>query len=151
MNTEEKIYSLMAQAEDMQAHAEKLQNGAEKTFAGLPLAVEQAGQKIRSTGLLGALFVLAVGVVVATVAVAGIWWGTSSLRDEAAELRSTIVTLRQYAAEERRTLQELEGKTWGLELVQYKEGNRGIVLPKGLKFERAATIENGKTALIIKP
>lgn len=151
MNTEEKIYSLMAQAEDMQAHAEKLQNGAEKTFAGLPLAVEQAGQKIRSTGLLGALFVLTVGVVVATVAVAGIWWGTSSLRDEAAELRSTIVTLRQYAAEERRTLQELEGKTWGLELVQYKEGNRGIVLPKGLKFERAATIENGKTALIIKP
>ena len=62
MNTEEKIYSLMAQAEDMQAHAEKLQNGAEKTFAGLPLAVEQAGKKIRSTGLLGALFLLAVGV-----------------------------------------------------------------------------------------
>ena len=151
MNTEEKIYSLMAQAEDMQAHAEKLQNRADKTFAGLPLAVEQAGQKIRSTGLLGALFVLAVGVVVAAVAVAGVWWGTSSLRDEAAELRSTIATLRQYAAEERRTLQELEGKTWGLELVQYKEGNRGIVLPRGLKFERAAAIENGKTALIIKP
>ena len=52
---EEKIYALMAQAEDMQAHAEKLQKGADKTFAGLPLAVEQAGQKIRSTGLLGAL------------------------------------------------------------------------------------------------
>ena len=68
----EKIYSLMAQAEDMQAHAEKLQNGAEKTFAGLPLAVEQAGQKIRSTTLLGALFVLAVGVVVSSVAVAGV-------------------------------------------------------------------------------
>ncbi len=151
MNTEEKIYSLMAQAEDMQAHAEKLQNGAEKTFAGLPLAVEQAGQKIRSTTLLGALFVLAVGVVVSSVAVAGVWWGTSSLRDEAAELRSTIGTLKQYVAVEQRTLQELEGKTWRLELVQYREGGRGIILPKGLKFERAATLENGKTALIIKP
>lgn len=99
MNTEEKIYSLMAQAEDMQTHAEKLQNGAEKTFAGLPLAVEQAGQKIRSTGLLGALFVLAVGVVVATVAVAGIWWGTSSLRDEAAGLRAEVAALEAQANE----------------------------------------------------
>lgn len=122
MNTEEKIYSLMAQAEDMQAHAEKLQNGAEKTFSELPLAVEQAGQKIRSTGLLGGLFLLAVGMVVSTVAVVGIRWCTSQLRDEAAELHSTIATLKQYAAEERRTLQELEGKTWRLELVQYREG-----------------------------
>ena len=97
MNTEEKIYSLMAQAEDMQAHAEKLQNGAEKTFAGLPLAVEQAGQKIRSTGLLGALFVLAVGGVVAAVAVAGIWWGTSSLRDEAKRLRAEVAALEAQA------------------------------------------------------
>ena len=70
MNTEEKIYSLMAQAEDMQAHAEKLQNGAQEAFKALPLAVESAGEKIRSTGLLGALFVLAVGGVVAAVAVA---------------------------------------------------------------------------------
>ena len=99
MNTEEKIYSLMAQAEDMQAHAEKLQNGAEKTFAGLPLTVEQAGKKIRSTGLLGALFLLAVGVVVATIAVAGIWWGTSSLRDEAAELRAEVAALKAQANE----------------------------------------------------
>lgn len=99
MNTEEKIYSLMAQAEDMQAHAEKLQNGAEKTFAGLPLAVEQAGQKIRSTGLLGALFVLTVGVVVSAIAVAGIWWGTSRLRDEAAELRAEVTALEARANE----------------------------------------------------
>lgn len=99
MNTEEKIYSLMVQAEDMQAHAEKLQNGAEKTFAGLPLAVEQAGQKIRSTGLLGALFVLAVGVVVSSVAVAGVWWGTSSLRDEAAGLRAEVAALEAQANE----------------------------------------------------
>ena len=99
MNMEEKIYSLMAQAEDMQAHAEKLQNGAEKTFAGLPLAVEQAGQKIRSTALLGALFVLAVGVVVSSVAVAGVWWGTSSLRDEAAGLRAEVTALETQAKE----------------------------------------------------
>lgn len=99
MNTEEKIYSLMAQAEDMQAHAEKLQNGVEKTFAGLPLAVEQAGQKIRSATLLGALFVLAVGVVVSSVAVAAVWWGTSSLRDEATGLRAEVAALEVQANE----------------------------------------------------
>lgn len=47
---EEKIYSLMAQAEDMQAHAEKLQNGAEKTFAGLPLVWNKQGKKYALRG-----------------------------------------------------------------------------------------------------
>ena len=97
MNMEEKIYALMAQAEDIQSQAEKLQQGADKTFVGLSLAVEQAGQKIRATGLLGALYVLAVGGVVAAVAVAGIWWGTSSLRDEAAKLRAEVVALEAQA------------------------------------------------------
>lgn len=144
MNTEEKIYSLMAQAEDMQAHAEKLQNGAEKTFAGLPLAVEQAGQKIRSTGLLGALFLLAVGVVVAAVAVAGIWWGTSRLRDEAAELKASIIAMEATAV-------QLEGKTWGLELVDYGKEGRGILLPKGVKVDRTGNVPDGRAAIVIKP
>ena len=50
---EEKLFELMAQAEDLQNHAAKLQKEAQEVFSALPLAVEQAGQKIRSTGLLG--------------------------------------------------------------------------------------------------
>lgn len=96
---EEKLFELMTQAEDLQKHAVKLQNKAQETFSALPLAVEQAGQKIRSTGLLGALFVLTVGVVVAAVAVVGIWWGTSSLRDEAAGLRAEVAALEAQANE----------------------------------------------------
>lgn len=99
MKTDEQLYTLMAQAEDLQAHAEKLQNRAQETFAALPLAVEQAENKIRSTGLQGALFVLAMGGVVAAVAVAGIWWGTSSLRDEAAGLRAEVAALEAQANE----------------------------------------------------
>lgn len=127
----------------MQTHAEKLQNGADKTFAGLHLAVEQAGQKIRSTTLLGALFILAVGVVVATVAVAGIWWGTSSLRDEAAELRGSI-------RREEATLAALRSKTWGLELVNYDDGTRGIILPKGVKVDRTGAIPDGRTGVVLR-
>ncbi len=96
---EEKLFELMAQAEDLQNHAAKLQNEAQEAFSALPLAVEQAGQKIRSTGLLGALFVLAVGVVGAAVAVAGVWWSTSSLRDEAAKLRAEVTFLEAKANE----------------------------------------------------
>lgn len=99
MKTEEKIYSLMVQAEDMQAHAEKLQNGVQETFEGLPLAVEQAGKKIRSTGLLGGLIVLSVGMVVSVVAFASVRWVTSSLRDEAAELRKEVTILKAQVKE----------------------------------------------------
>lgn len=144
MNAEEKIYSLMVQAEDIQAHAQKLQNGAEKTFEALPLAVEQAGKKIRSTGLLGALFVLAVAVVVSAIAVAGVWWGTSSLRSEAADLKAAIRA-------EQATLAELQGKTWGLELVDYGKEGRGIILPKGVKVDRTGAVQDGRIGIVIKP
>lgn len=147
---EEKLFELMAQAEDLQKHAAKLQNEAREAFSALPLAVDKAGQKIRSTWLLGALFVLAVGVVVAVVAVAGVWWSTSSLRDEAADLRSTIATLKRDVAEEQKTFQELSGKTWRLELVKWDD-ERGIILPKGVKFVRSGPLKDGREAIVIKP
>ena len=79
MNTEEKIYSLMAQAEDMQAHAESSRMGQRRRLQVYPLPLSKRG-KNTLYGAARALFLLAVGVVVATIAVAGIWWGTSSLR-----------------------------------------------------------------------
>lgn len=47
---EEKLFELMAQAEDLQNHAAKLQNKAQEAFSALPLAVEQAGQKYALRG-----------------------------------------------------------------------------------------------------
>lgn len=38
MTDEEKLYTLMAQAEDLQTHAANLQNKAQETFSALPLA-----------------------------------------------------------------------------------------------------------------
>ena len=48
MTDEEKLYVLMAQAEDLQKHAVELQKEAQETFSALPRAVEQAVLKIRS-------------------------------------------------------------------------------------------------------
>ena len=39
MTDEEKLYVLMAQAEDLQKHAVELQKEAQETFSALPLAV----------------------------------------------------------------------------------------------------------------
>ena len=50
MTDEEKLYVLMAQAEDLQKHAVELQNKAQETFSALPLAVEQAVKKYAQRG-----------------------------------------------------------------------------------------------------
>lgn len=144
MSMEEKIYSLMVQAEDIQAHALMLQNGAEKTFAELPLAVGQAVKKIRSTGLLWGLFQVAVALVIIGVVYFAGGLMAKSRVDELAELKIQL-------SQARATLEELQSKTWGLELMKYNDGTRGIILPKGIQYERNAPIEDGKIAVIIKP
>lgn len=151
MKTDEQLYTLMAQAEDLQAHAEKLQNSAQEAFAALPLAVEQAGKKIRSTGLQAALIVVSVGMVASAVAIAGIWWGTSRLRDEAARMSAQVSDLRNSIAAMEVTAAQLEQKTWRLEFEDYGKEGRGIVLPKGIKFVRSGKVQDGRDAIVIKP
>lgn len=144
MNMEEKIYSLMVQAEDLQEHAVKLQNGAEKTFAELPLAVEQAGKKIRSTGLLGGVFVLAV----ALVAIGVVYFAGSLLYKSRLE---ELADLKMQLAQARGTLGELQSKTWSLELIRYSDGSRGIILPKGVQANNPVRLDDGRIAVVIKP
>lgn len=186
--SEEKLFTLMAHADDLQGIANKsLQavNGAVKRLendsanaivssirAGIDTTLADTKKELldatvglvgasseakttcallKSTGLFQGVFLLAVGIVTSAIAIAGIWWGTSSLRDEAAELRSTIAILRQHAAEERRTLQELEGKTWGLELLKI-DGKRWIRFKKGDEPGTMGTWENGKRhGIEVKP
>lgn len=64
--------------------------------------------------------------------------------NELAELKAAIVV-------EQRILGELQGKTWGLELVTYGDGTRGIVLPRGVKVDRTGAVQDGRTAIVIKP
>lgn len=141
---EEKLFELMAQAEDLQNHAAKLQNEAQEAFSALPLAVEQAGKKIRSTGLQMALILLGVGAIVCGTSIAFIGWSTESLREERAAMKAAIHA-------EEAMLTELQSQTWGLELVSYGDGTRGILLPKGTKIDRTGTIKDGREAVVIKP
>lgn len=136
---EEKLFELMAQAEDLQTHAAKLQNEAQEVFSALPLAVEQAGQKIRSTGLQMALILLGLAIVVCGVSVGFFVWSTESLREERKALQIAIQA-------EEAMLAKMKSETWGIKLTVFRDGKKGIVLPKGIKYERHGKIEGGQYA-----
>lgn len=125
---EDKIFELMAQAEDLQKHAVNLQNEAKETLSTLPLAVKEAGQEIRSTGLQIALMTLSIGVIVCVGAVATLMWSTDRLREERDSLKAAIQA-------EEATLFELKAETWGLRLEENDKG-RFIVLPKGTRIDK---------------
>lgn len=138
MTDEEKFYALMAQAEYLQNHAAKLQHDAQEAFSALPLAVEQAGQKIRSTGLQMALILFGLGIIVCGASVGFFVWSTENLREERNALKVAIQA-------EEATLAELRSKTWGVRLHEGEKG-RFIVLPEGMTSEANWTV--GKSAAI---
>lgn len=141
---EEKIFELMAHAEDLQKHAVQLQDKAQETFSGLTLAVEQAQKKIRSTGLQMALIMLGISVLVCGLTLKIFLWSTESLKKEREALRVAIQV-------EEATLAELQSKTWKLELVNDSNGVRVIILPKGVQFVRSGKLKDGREAVIIAP
>ncbi|MCB8573470.1 hypothetical protein LJE06_20445 [Bilophila wadsworthia] len=138
MTDEEKFYALMAQAEYLQNHAAKLQHDAQEAFSALPLAVEQAGQKIHSTGLQMALILFGLGLIVCGASVGFFVWSTDNLREERNALKVAIQA-------EEATLAELRLKTWGVRLHEGEKG-RFIVLPEGMTSEANWTV--GKSAAI---
>ena len=135
---EKKLFELMVQAEDLQKHAVELQNKAQETFLALPIAVEQAGQKIRSTGLQMALILFGLGILVCGASVGFFIWSTDSLREERNALKVAIQA-------EETTLATLRSQTWGVRLHEGEKG-RFIVLPEGMSTEANWTV--GKNAAI---
>lgn len=174
MKDEDKIYGFVAQAEEIQGHAVKLQRTAEAVLQSLPGVVRDAIEEVvreeitestrkaaerlleaskdaksasgalRRTGLLQGIFLLSVAVILVCVGSLALKYMTKMHMDELTDIRQQIAT-------EQDTLTEIQAKTWSLELFTYKDGTRGIILPKGIKFERSGTIPDGRTAVVIKP
>jgi hypothetical protein len=174
MQDEDKIFGLIAQAEDIQKHAIALQRVAQDAIKTLPDAsrgaVRDAAREfiieaaenasrglldasnearatsvaLRRTGLLQGVFLLAVALVVVGAVYAAGGWLVRSRVDGLAELKAQVTA-------ERATLDELRSKTWGLELVSYGDGTRGIVLPKGVKIDRTGAVSDGRAAVVIRP
>ena len=178
---DEKLFMLMAHAEDLERIANKsLQtvNGAIKrlendsaiaitsairteiavTLADLKNELQEATTGLvrastegkatcgllKRTGLFQGFFLVAIAIVIAGAGFAAMSFIAKSKATELDELRAAIRA-------EQSTFDELQGKTWGLELVKYQDGTRGIILPKGVKVDRTGTIKDGREAVVIKP
>lgn len=183
MQDEEKIFGLIAQAEDIQKHAITLQRVAQDAIKTLPDAsrsavrdaaeeflVERAknaskaflsavneakaaaseaknaagalqgtAMKICFLGLVVALALGGVGLVVMNFI-------SRSKLQELAEMKAAI-------RQEEAILSELQSKTWGLELVKFKDGTRGILLPKGIKVSHSGPTQDGsgRIGIVITP
>ena len=147
MTPEEKLYTLMAHAEDLQSHAQTLQSRAQTAFDNLPNVVWDVERRFREQAtrwiLLCTVIVLALGVVAAAGVSAYIRHDVGSLQAKADALRGEIAEMEQAAA-------ELEGKTWRLKLAHW-EDERGIILPRGVKVDRTGPLKDGREAIVIKP
>lgn len=179
--TDERLFALMAYAEDLQRETDKVlknttaaskrletesakailsaihggmdkiiketKTGFEETVRGLKEVSDEAkftSAVLRRTGLMQGVFLMAVALVVGGVGFAVVdFVGKTKL----AELTALKVAIQ----EERSTLSELQTKTWGLLLVHYDDGTRGIILPKGVKVDRSGSLKDGREAVIIKP
>lgn len=174
MREDEKIFGLIAQAEDIQRHAKALQESAEDAVRRLPEATRaairgaadeiltesakkateslvraseganMAGAVLRRTVVLQGVFLLAVAIVCAGVGYAALGYVYRGRLADLAEVKAQVRA-------ERATLAELRGGTWGLELVTYDDGTRVIILPKGTKVDRTGAVKDGRTAIVVTP
>lgn len=154
MTDEEKIYGLISQAEEIQQHTIHLHDEAVKSIEEIKHVTREVRQNIQwaikpilQSGLVQTVYIvvsaLLVSLVVSVALVKGLGWYVSDMRADAAELKGKIKA-------EETTLAALKKKTWSLELMEYKDGKRGIILPKGVRFDQAASVQDGRDIVLIR-
>lgn len=174
MKEEDKIFGLIVQAEDIQKHAIQLQSTVQEAIKTLPVVSREAirdstrefitegvknaskgileassegratAKLLKRTGLFQGIFLVMVAFVVIGCAYGIGNYVISSRINELAGLKSAI-------QQERNTLAELQSKTWGLELAQYQDGTKGIILPKEATFSHSGQVADGRIGIVFKP
>ena len=167
---EEKLFMLMAHAEDLQKLAQAslqkvgqavshLENASVKAISGavateIDRTLENTKKELleANKGLVGAsaeaqatcALMKRTGLFQAVflLAVALIIAGASfgGLNWFVKSRLSELAELKAAIQVETATLADLQSKTWGLELVDYGKEGRGIVLPKGVKVDRTGEL-----------
>lgn len=104
-----------------------------------------SAKAIRSTGLVLGAALLAMAVVIIGLTYFVI--APALVRSYADDLAGVKAEL----AEENAALAKLRSETWRLELVEYQDGSRGILLPKGVKVDRTGPLKDGRVGIVITP
>lgn len=155
MKDEEKIYGLIAHAEEIQQHTVHLHEEAKKAIEDIRLFTDeirkdakQAVKPILQAGLVQAVYIgstaIIVSLLVSVALIKGLGWHVNIKKLELTELKNKILI-------EETTLSSIKKKTWSLELVEYNDGIRGIILPRGVKFNQAASVQDGRDVILIRP
>lgn len=114
-------------------------NGAVSYQADLAYATEK---NIRGATWRHALVLCLVGGLIA----GGLWmfqdFAIEQAKKERAALKQEIAALEELA-------KKLKAKTWNLQLVEWDDGERGIILPRGVRVKRTGQVEDGRDAIVI--
>lgn len=125
-------------SEGLQGLLEGVQNAVDSQVS-LAHATER---KIRGARWQHTLFLLLVGGLIA----GGLWmfqdFALEQAKKERAALTREIAILSEQA-------EKLKAKTWGVELVEGRDGGRGIILPKGMRVKHTGQVEDGREAIVI--
>lgn len=170
MNSDKQIYTLIAQAEDIQRHAVMLQRTAQEAVKGLSDSAQEAvkealkehliqGVETASKELHAAtgdakdaiMFLRRRGLFLAflLVALALVVGGASYLISEWM-IECQLNDLKVQIAKEEATLAKMKSKTWGLSLYEDSNG-RFIVLPDGTSFDKNEWIARKSNAIRLIP
>lgn len=177
MQDEDKIFGLIAQAEDMQKQAIAMQNHAIALQHSCKYTIENitevcrksivdvsrdvitketqnssdklieavnnaknAASILKSTGLRLGFLLFAISIIFGTIGFCIMYFISESKLKELAEIKATI-------NQEKRVLNSLKEKTWGLQLEENKQG-RFIILPQGTKIDTNGLWKVGKNEAI---
>ncbi|MDE0131235.1 MAG: hypothetical protein OXQ32_03095 [bacterium] len=120
----------------MRRQAEEVRAGLRGPWRGIEQEAETLGKHLRRRWLIP----LAVGLSLSTGISIGLW-GVLWWLSEEVELQlheSTVLESRIW--EQTKTLERLEGETWGVYLHETDDGDRFVVLPKGTRLNTDWTI-----------
>lgn len=115
-----------------------------KSLKAAATEAQASAKTLQRTSIIQGVFLLGAGLAVGLIG----WAATGYLvKNRAQELERLDAAI----AKERAVLANLQSETWRLELVEYQDGTRGIILPKGIKVDRTGTVQDGQVGIVITP
>lgn len=158
MKDEDKIYGLMAQAEELQEQTKNFISQAQTVLDELSSAakkpVERATKELNKSikkveddfSSTGMKFILVIGISILFIFLTCVFSFKYLLNGYMNDLEEIKYNIKNH----QETLEQIQSETWGIKLIKYNDGSSGIVLPKTMQFNRAGKDNKGQWHIIIE-
>nr|CDL65930.1 unnamed protein product [uncultured bacterium]CRY93695.1 hypothetical protein [uncultured prokaryote] len=119
-----------------------LSEGVREAVSSQVSLAHDTERNIRGAWWRHTLFLVLVGSLIA----GGLWmfqdFAIEQAKKERAALKREITELEAQA-------KKLGAKTWGIELIEWRDGQRGILLPKGVHVQYTGKADDGRDAIVV--